>query len=261
MRFFALLIVLSCLSCAQEKSTKYIQTQEIQLSPPRVTSTAAIIDTTVRVHAILGEADATIFYTTDGSVPTERSTRYEHAFSVEHPGTYSFKAFHSDWVASDVQVLKLYAKGLVPKTFTMYTQPSDTYPGVGVYPLINGQKASSNFNDEQWTGFDTHAFAKADFEKGTFIKTLTIGYLIDPKSWIFPPDKLRFVINERDTLDYQVPALTDKEGIVVDDFRMMINREVHSISVEIANVPVLPEWHAGAGNKAWLFLDEWIFNE
>lgn len=51
------------------------------------------------------------------------------------------------------------------------------------------------------------------------------------------------------------PDLTEMKNINLE-----INKEVTSLRLEITNLQSIPEWHEGSGNKAWLFMDEWIFN-
>ena len=48
--------------------------------------------------------------------------------------------------------------------------------------------------------------------------------------------------------------------VSLEDVTISINKEVNSITVAVNNTQQLPEWHPGKGLKAWLFMDEWIFN-
>jgi hypothetical protein len=36
--------------------------------------------------------------------------------------------------------------------------------------------------------------------------------------------------------------------------------ETHYIRIHAKNIAVCPEWHKGAGGKAWLFVDEIMIN-
>lgn len=261
----AILCILLCsiLSCAEKTEGKipvFVQQQEISITPPRVSATSTIIDSTVIITAQLGLENIAIYYTDDGTKPTQQSSRYKDSITVQKEGTYSFKAFHADWKPSTTASLKLYKKGITPHKIDWETKAHHTYPGVGPTTVMNQKKGSLHFKDEQWVGYDSIAFAKAYFDKNPFIKSITIGYLIDTKSWIFPPEKVTLHINQEDYLHVSIPKL-GVELKKLEDIQIPINKNVESIEVIIHNTSKLPEWHPGNGAKAWLFMDEWIFNE
>ncbi|WP_299762514.1 chitobiase/beta-hexosaminidase C-terminal domain-containing protein [uncultured Dokdonia sp.] len=259
-----IILFISILSCAKKTEpvdSIFVQQQEISIAQPRVTATSTIIDSTVKITAALALEDVAIYYTTDGAVPTENNTKYTVPITVQKEGKYAFKAFHPDWKPSETTTLKLYKKGITPRKMDWQTTAHTTYPGVGPMTVLNQKKASLNFKDQQWMGYDSLAFAKAYFDKKPFIKSMTIGYLIDTKSWIFPPEKVVVLLNEKDTLQIDIPKTTEGETPRLDDVYIPINKEIERVSIRVYNTSKLPEWHPGKGLKAWLFMDEWIFNE
>ena len=126
--------------------------------------------------------------------------------------------------------------------------------------LFNNKKASVKFRDSQWVGFDSIAKASVSFPKKTYIESLTIGYLVDSKSWIFPPEQVTLYLNDKDIINVNIPALATKEIVQLDDVKIPIKKELKTLTIQVTNVQKLPEWHPGKGAKAWLFMDEWIFN-
>ena len=48
-------------------------------------------------------SDAVLRYTLDGSIPSERSTRFEGSFSIEDSTQLNVRAFHPDMAPSPVQ--------------------------------------------------------------------------------------------------------------------------------------------------------------
>ena len=201
-----------------------------------------------------------IFYTNDGSEPTRESLVYEQPFPVKESGVYKFKAYHFDWKPSAVSSVKLYEKGSIPDKLDWKTNASTSYPDEDLMSLVNHKKGTRNFRDIEWVGFDTIAKTNVSFEKKTYINSLTIGYLIDTKSWIFPPKEVIIYLNKKDTLRITTKGLSKGDLVKIDDVRIPIQKEVTSMTILINNSK-LPEWHPGKGNNAWLFMDEWIFNE
>ena len=175
-------------------------------------------------------------------------------------GIYKFKAYHADWKPSRVSSVKLYKAGTLPDAFEWNVNPSDSYPDEDLTSLINLKKGTRNFRDVEWTGFDTIAKASVVFKKKTFINSLTIGYLIDTESWIFPPKEVTIYLNVKDTIKVSTTELSEGDLVKIDDVHIPIETEVSSMTILISNSK-LPEWHPGKGSNAWLFMDEWIFNE
>ena len=261
MRLIILLLILINFGCAKKEDTNtYLKQEEIPLVQPRVEANNTIIDSTVTIQAELRLEGTKLYYTTDNTEPTEQSTQYTTPLITENAGTYKFKAFHNDWKPSESTTLKLYKKGIALNNILWHTQAHNSYPGLGEETLINNKKASKQFRDSQWVGFDSIAKATINFEKETFIKTLTIGFLIDTKSWIFPPSSITLVINKKDTISVTLNRHLKMGMVALKDLPITINKGVTSITVTVNNTQQLPEWHPGKGLKAWLFMDEWIFN-
>ncbi len=258
-------ILIACLiffSCTEKKTetTNYVQEGEIQLAKPRIAVSSTIIDSFVTMKPEIRMENLSVFYEVDGKKGMESSSKVQTTVIAEEAGTFNFRGYHPDWKPSEATEIRLYKKGFIPDKITWQTQASDTYKGQGETTLINNKKASLKFRDVEWTGFDTIAKATVSFPKKTYIKSLTIGYLIDPKSWIFPPEEITLYFNDKDSINLKIPALTLQEIIKLDDVKIPIEKEINTLIVHVKNVQKLPDWHAGKGLKAWLFMDEWIFN-
>ena len=257
------ILLISILSCAEKTApvdSVFVQQQQIGIAQPRVTATSTIIDSTVSITAALALEDVALYYTNDGTAPTENNTKYIAPITVEKEGTYSFKAFHADWKPSKTTTLQLYKKGIIPRKLFWNTKPNSKYPGVDSITLMNHTKGSVNFRDTQWVGYDTTAIATMYFKYKPRIKNITIGYLIDTKSWIFPPEAVEVYINKTHRIRYNVSNIPKGELKKLEDFQIPINRNVETMTIRVYNSK-LPDWHPGKGMNAWLFMDEWIFNE
>ena len=111
-------------------------------------------------------------------------------------------------------------------------------------------------------GFDTTAIATVKFKTKTPIKSIDIGYLSDPSSWIFPPSEIQVMVNDNknELLTFKLKPLAAIADKAIMNFSVPIDQEVRTLRITVKNVHKIPNWHDGKGNKAWLFMDEWIFN-
>tara|TARA_B110000093_G_scaffold9279_1_gene8862 strand:- start:9218 stop:10018 length:801 start_codon:yes stop_codon:yes gene_type:complete len=263
------LILLGCLlfffGCNQRIKSKLLQQQTVQLVKPRLTVSNLIIDSSVVVAAELKMKDVKIYLTSDGSEPNENSKLYKQQLEITVPGIYKFKAFHPEWKVSETEIVEFIKKGKSVDTIIWETKPHEKYQGQGLNTLVNNSKAMVNFMDPEWMGFDATAKAKIVFEDMTDIKSFDIGYLNDPASWIFPPEKISVLVSYDGALFVEkekrnIASLKQTIDQRMETISIPINEKIRAIKVEVKNIEIIPSWHEGAGSSAWLFMDEWVFN-
>lgn len=245
--------------CSKKEDQILLQQQEIAIVQPRIETSSAIIDSSVVVTANLRFDGVKIYYTNDGSEPTDKSNEYLKPLIINKEGIYKFRAFHEAWKPSETVKLKLYDKGIVPKNIVWHSNINDKYNGMGNSTLINQEKASLDYRNPQWFGFDTVAVAEVFFNRKIFIKDIRIGFLVDTQSWIFPPSSVKVYV-DKDTMTMLLTELEQATARKIQDLYISIGKELSSVRIEVHNLRELPDWHEGKGNKAWLFMDEWIFN-
>ncbi|MEC3907190.1 chitobiase/beta-hexosaminidase C-terminal domain-containing protein [Tamlana sp. 2201CG12-4] len=258
------LTILLLLSCKKTNRTLFLQQNQVHLAQPRVQSTTMIIDSFAVIKVGQGFEGSEVYYTSDGSEPTMTSVKYKAPFKVTEPGTYKFRTFHTNWKTSEASMMTLYKKGQVPEDIVWYSKAQTKYKGQGALTLINQNKASLPFSNPEWVGFDSIVDAKVVFKEKTMIKSIDIGFLNDPQSWIFPPSEIVVYLNDlendSDKIKIQMDDVPTMVSAELSNIKIKIEREVKSVRLEIHNLQSIPEWHEGSGQKAWLFMDEWIFN-
>lgn len=258
-----LIMSLFIYSCKNEVTkVSYLQKKEVQLVQPRIIASTTVIDSFVTIKADRIIEGIVLFYTEDGTEPTKLSTEFTGEIVINEPKELKFKAFHNNFKTSESTSLKLYKKGHAVNDIEWFTKANDKYKGSGPTTLINDKKGSIEFNSPQWMGFDTIAKASVKFDKIATIKSVDIGYLNDPGSWIFPPSEIEVILNNNTTnkLTFQLEPITGLVDRTITSFNIPINKEVRTLSISVKNVQQIPDWHDGKGSKAWLFMDEWIFN-
>ncbi|QTE22213.1 chitobiase/beta-hexosaminidase C-terminal domain-containing protein [Polaribacter cellanae] len=259
---FVFILALLLLNCKKNKETSFLQENQVRITQPRLVATNQFIDSVAILTANLKLEGAKIYYTDNGENPTEKSTAYTKPIKVFKPGVYKFKAYHTDWKPSKIVEKVFYKRGFPIEKIVWDTKPSKKYKGVGLSTLNNNQKAGIDFKDEQWLGFDTIAKASLTLKNVTFVKSLNIGYLKDPGSWIFPPERIK-VETSKDGIHFknktiEIQPLEKVSSISIEYADIEINEDIKFLRVEVRNTASIPDWHEGKGTKGWLFMDEWI---
>jgi predicted alpha-1,2-mannosidase len=173
------------------------------------------------------------------------------AFAVLDPGTKSkmtsasFFQIHNKW------------------TISIKNPYNSQYSAGGDMALIDGQRGGANFRTGSWQGYHGVDFeAIIDMGKVTNVSKIGANFLQDQNSWIFMPVKVEFSLSrtgdnfktiaviENDTAD-NIP-----EAVIKDFIKSGINESARFIRVRAINRGTCPAWHVGAGEKAWIFIDE-----
>jgi arylsulfatase len=155
----------------------------------------------------------------------------------------------------------------VSASVTLTTPPSPTYPGQGPSSLTDGKLGSRDHHDGRWLGFEADDLeAVIDLGKARKVSRIGLDCLRAQISWIFLPQSVEFAVSE-DGNDWetvhQAPVVLEPDPRTAT---LRIEAEVHAgpvryLRVRARNLGQCPEWHPGAGGKAWLFVDEIVVDE
>ena len=121
--------------------------------------------------------------------------------------------------------------------------------------------ASSGF--DVWQGFEgDNLEAIIDLKQKKDLNSISCGFLKNINAWIFPPEKVSFFVSS-DGKNYTklTEIIKEKDDNKLSVTREVFKTEIHNqsakyIKVLAENIGVCPDWHPGAGSKAWLFADE-----
>ncbi len=140
---------------------------------------------------------------------------------------------------------------------------SPMYTGGGDLALIDGIRGGDDFRTGAWQGYQgVDLVAVVDLGSPLPVDSIKIRFLQDQNSWIFMPEEVEFSISE-DGVDYvslgavrsMVPD--DHDGVILKDFEKKgTGAEARYVRVRARNIGLCPDWHKGAGHKAWIFADE-----
>ena len=204
---------------------------------------------------------AVIHYTLDGSLPTLKSARYVAPTTLSSSATVTAVAA-IDGVLSAEFARAQFTQCIKVQSASLEKPPSQKYPGDGAGTIIDGKRGSIDFQDKRWLGFNGNdVVVTLDLGESKTVREVSIGFLQQQGSWIFLPKALKIAVST-DGKNWKLLADIDNsvvqsERVFVKDFSFSTGGiQTRFIKLAATNIGTCPDWHAGAGDKSWLFVDE-----
>lgn len=160
--------------------------------------------------------------------------------------------------------------GVVPagkRELVLKSEPDAPYNEYPKRKLEDGRIGNPANYHEGWVGFYGKPMKVLceDYQSFNDSLEITLSFAHHPSQWVFMPQKVLVSYSTNDkkysqpeevTLPFD-PTLKENEKPRVCILRHKIpNKKVKYIKIEAQPVEKLPEWHAAAGEKAWLMIDE-----
>lgn len=209
--------------------------------------------------------NAPIYYTLDGSQPSEKSQQYDNTgITIDKTTQLQAIAIRPD--GSNSRVLKrdfFFNKATFCPIQLTGIQPSPKYTYAGAPMLVDGQRGSDNFASGDWLGFiGGDITAVIDLSKsGNEIKSVATHGFVSLGDWIMGCKEMRIAISDdgqsyREIATKAFPVKTAPGTRGIEDYSIDFD-PVQTRYVQLTlKTAVLPEGHNGAGKPAFLFLDE-----
>ncbi|MBL0307534.1 MAG: family 20 glycosylhydrolase [Chitinophagaceae bacterium] len=179
----------------------------------------------------------------------------------ETSNKHVFQIFNGNKTSSITQ--QFHINKATGKKITLTTPPSKTYPGDGAFTLVNGvQNEKGTAKSKEFLGFSgTDCEAIIDFGKEESINSIKIHVLDQQSSWIYPPAWMKVYysadgINFTEALNAEAGKEVPGEIIKDIEWSFYPVSKTRYLKVFLKNFGTIPEGKPGAGNKAWLFVDE-----
>ena len=151
------------------------------------------------------------------------------------------------------------------KKITIVTEADKKYPGDGAFTLVNGvQNEKGIGRSSEFLGFNgTDLDATIDLGKEMDVSKVTVHVLKQTGSWIYLPSQVEVtyipfidttIITKHPPLE--TITVTVNPGDDLDRIEVKKEKFCRYIQVRAKNYGIIPSGNPGAGNKAWLFVDE-----
>jgi hexosaminidase len=159
---------------------------------------------------------------------------------------------------------------------TLSGQPYERYNEGGAFTLVDGITAQEKRVSTEWLGWREGVTITVDLGSEQDISYIGIGALNETHSWIHVPNVVEFsVSNDGKTftdLGVDLPTMNEIPLQTIDaawrkDKAMRVIQGRHEfttnktaiaryVRINVQHIGNIPEGYPGAGNPAWMFLDE-----
>jgi hexosaminidase len=204
-----------------------------------------------------------IHFTIDGTTPSVTSPVYTQPLLINTSTTISAAIFENGKIREAPSVKKLmFHEGLGSNVKYNFV-PSPKYTGTDDKALVDGIKGSENHSDGLWQGFSGDDLdVRIDLGSIKDVNSVAATFFQRWRSWIFLPVNMEVSLSV-DGNTFSAPQLykntipADKDGRIIEEYRVNFDmQKARFIRLKAKNIGLCPAWHNGAGDKAWLFVDE-----
>ena len=206
--------------------------------------------------SFLGPEGMVIDLSSDSGTETIKSNE---EFNVIRSGKYSYSSKINNHKGRTSDIFFNLHKGTTA-SIKLAVEASEKYPGNGAGSLVNGVLGSSQkYGGAEWLGFEgSDCVAVLDFGQSIILKEVKFRFFKGEGQWIYLPRSIE-VFTSYDGKSFK--SITSTQKISSDTKIAGINIPLNGantqfLKIKIANYGKIPQGAAGAGHKAWLFVDE-----
>lgn len=210
--------------------------------------------------------DAPVYYTLDGTDPTEASTRYTGPVSLNETAIIKGVAVRPAG-KTKITVDSINFNKATTRAVTLESEPHKSYSAHGASTLVDGILGSISFSDGNWLGFyNTPLVATVDLGEVTEIKQVSVRTYVDTGSWIFDTTGITVEVSD-DGRDFKtvVSAVYPVEDHMVLEIRthtldLPEAASARYVRVKADCLQAVPAWLHESCNPAFVFVDEIMIN-
>lgn len=208
-----------------------------------------------------------IYYSINSDPFLDTTVMMEYTQPFEIDKTTTVYANANNLVAGSSVIKNTFVKKNTNISIEIKSEYDNQYAAAGDFSLIDGIRGGNEFRTGDWQGYwDQKVEASVFFKEPITMNEVGIGCLSDMKSWVFYPKTITFEIiyedDSKESSTIEIPAEVKEDMYAHNqDFSTSCNqlKKVKEIRISAIPTDICPDWHLGAGNPTWLFVDEIFF--
>ena len=216
-----------------------------------------------RIHLTSEKPGEAIRFTMDGSNPSSQSIEFDSPFIIDKTTTIKAGLFMDGGLAGKINEKTFSFHKALGKSVEYKIPHKRKYSGNGQVTLVDGLTGTTSYNDGYWQGWEGDDLdVIVDLGEVESIQKIEVGLLESQGVWIFLPTYVTASFsNDGETYfgeqtveveDGERLGRSNRKTVFVDQLLL----SARFIRVIATNRKTCPEWHPGAGGKAWVFADE-----
>lgn len=232
-----------------------------QLPPPQVQAEQLLFFEKTRIKVASPPASCQIYYTMDGSIPDKNSPILLDELDVRETSTLLFRTI-GEGQLSDISRLDVFK--VVPNrlTFAQGHTPGLAYEQSNRV-LTDTRKGLKEDHSIGWWGYQQETINLVMDMKGGAVHGLALSFLEDQSNGVFGPSEVTVsfydAVGNLLAVTQKAYACTDKKtGAQYRFLRLPTPTFIYptQVSIEITNLPAIPEGYPHAGEVPSLLMDE-----
>ncbi|MFI5150947.1 MAG: GH92 family glycosyl hydrolase [Bacteroidia bacterium] len=256
-----------CTECAGKSACKPLSGAgkvEDFIPAPIFNATSFLFREKEEVRIDEAKSGTEIHYTKDQSQPDQTDKAYTKPLVLSKTTTIKARA----WNEKDSSIHSGISTGTFYKfpnwwTVKINSTYSPQYSGGGDEALIDGVHGDLNWRKGKWQGYQGQDFeAIIDLGSSQMISHVSAEFLQDENAWIIMPKEVEFFTSSDGkkfkhlvTVDHNIAE--NDERVQIRELGVDVRKQkTRYIKVKAMNYGRLPDWHPGAGGKAYIFIDE-----
>jgi predicted alpha-1,2-mannosidase len=195
------------------------------------------------------------------NVETTDFVEYVEPFAVTKKCFVHF--YSTDGLNTSKVITQPFYKIKKDKDISVLTTVNPMYTAGGSDALIDDIKGTENWRAGDWQSYYGDNFeAIINYRDLRNIEKVNLTFLQDIRSWIWVPKNVS-IYGSLDNKEFELietvsTKISDRdENVQVVEMAIPFkNNSVKYVKVVAENLPKIPDWHLGAGNKAHIFISE-----
>jgi len=238
-------------------------TDELILRNPIIGAASKTFKTKQSITIYSNEKDCDIFYTKDGTTPSQTSLKYTTPFDIDTTTTIKAIIINSKGIKS-LTTTAFFYKTSTDWKITILSKYNSQYTAGGDEGIIDGLNGSIDWRKGEWQGYQGQDFESIiDLGKAMRISIIAANFLQDTRSWILMPPLVEFYTStdgkEFTLFGTTLNTIADTNYTIQTKNFICAKKyftNAKYIKVKAKNYGKLPDWHEGKGGDAYIFIDE-----